>query len=147
MTFSMTDIHVNDVSKPKPRISYQDDKAVLASVIDFDIELVFQFNAQQSGYPYIQETGSGRLGVTNFSLSIGMSPYVQTACPYHMGVNFSQEIASIDGIQIQLESDNSFIYNSILQLFTQVLTDYMNAMLKDIMSSMLKELASEYLID
>ena len=65
-----------------------------------------------------------------------MSPYVQTDCPYHMGVNFSQEIASIEGIQIQLESDNSFIYNSILQLFTQLLTDYMNAMLKDIMSDM-----------
>ena len=120
---------------------------MLVSAVGLGAELVFQFNAQQSGYPYIQETGSGRLGVTNFSLSIGMSPYVQTACPYHMGVNFSQEIASIDGIQIQLESDNSFIYNSILQLFTQVLTDYMNAMLKDIMSNMLKELASEYLID
>ena len=110
-------------------------------------ELVFQFDAQQSGYPYIKETGSGRLGVTNFSLSIGMTPFVQTECPYHMGLNFSQEIASIQGIQIQLESDNSFIYNSILQLFTQLLTDYMNAMLKDIMSSMLKELASEYLKD
>ena len=109
--------------------------------------MVFQFNAQQSGYPYLQESGSGRLGVTNFSISIGMSPYVQTECPYHMGVNFSQEIASIAGIQIQLESDNSFIYNSILQLFTQLLTDYMNAMLKDIMSDMFEELASEFLID
>lgn len=108
---------------------------------------MFQFNAQQSGYPYLQESGSGRLGVTNFSISIGMSPYVQTDCPYHMGVNFSQEIASIAGIQIQLESDNSFIYNSILQLFTQLLTDYMNAMLKDIMSDMFEELASEFLID
>lgn len=116
-------------------------------MIDFDIDLVFQFNAQQSGYPYIQETGSGKLGVTNFSLSIGITPFVQTDCPYHIGLNFSREIASIQGIQVKLESDNAFIYNSILQLFTELLTDYMNAMLKDIMAAMLKNLASEYLID
>ena len=109
--------------------------------------MVFQFNAQQSGYPYLQESGSGRLGVTNFSISIGMSPYVQTDCPYHMGVNFSQEIASIAGIQIQLESDNSFIYNSILQLFTQLLTDYMNAMLKDIIAQILKDEATNFFLD
>lgn len=117
------------------------------SIVNLGAELVFQFDAQQSGYPYIKETGSGRLGVTNFSLSIGMTPFVQTECPYHMGLNFSQEIASIQGIQIQLESDNSFIYNSILQLFTQLLTDYMNAMLKDIIADFLKDAATNFFLD
>lgn len=68
-------------------------------------------------------------------------------CAYHMAVTYSQESASIDRIFIELESDNSFLYNSILQLFTELLTSYMNKMLSDLLMSILKEVTNESLGD
>ena len=85
--------------------------------------------------------------MTNFSISIGLSPYVSEECAYHMAVTYSQESASIDRIFIELESDNSFLYNSILQLFTELLTSYMNKMLSDLLMSILKEVTNESLGD
>lgn len=112
--FRLEDIHVDDVSAPLFRVSYQDNTAILFSVINLDVDLVFQFNAQQNSYPYLHEHGSGKLAVTNFSISIGLSPYVSEECAHHMAVTYSQESASIDKIFIELNSDNSFLYNSIL---------------------------------
>ena len=62
-----------------------------------------------------------------------------------MAVNYSQESAFIDKIFIELNSDNAFIYNSILKLFTDLLTDYMNQMLSDIIMDLLKEVTNESL--
>lgn len=39
--FRLEDIHVDDVSAPEFRVSYQDNTAILFSVINLDVNLVF----------------------------------------------------------------------------------------------------------
>jgi len=129
--FTFTDMQVLGLDIPPPEIYFRDDNCGDALFPNISLYMDLVFKIQQMSYPYINDEGTGKLTLRGLNTGFTLSAALKEDCEYGITLHYTNGWLRIDGIDLKLESDLSFLYDTVMPLVTEAFVQIFNEEIGD----------------
>eukprot|EP00702_Spironucleus_salmonicida_P006675 EST47966.1 hypothetical protein SS50377_11950 [Spironucleus salmonicida] len=103
----------------------QNDSAVL-KLSDVELDIVFELKLEQKTFPYLYDTGSMSLQISDFTIQTYLSVEFNDECKNNFTLQTRDTTVNIKTFQIQFQCNNQVLLNSISLFITGFLKDLLN---------------------
>ncbi|KAH0569441.1 hypothetical protein SS50377_28386 [Spironucleus salmonicida] len=116
-------------------------------VSDVLMNIIFELKLEQKTYPYLYDTGTMQLEISDFTISTLATVEIPDECKNKYKIATRQTIVSVDDFKIQFKSNYEVLLNSISVFLTSYLKDLLNGSLGQDMGQKLMDALMKLLIE